>query len=169
MLYFGLSAIVFVPIFKTITHLPPYVGMMFSLAVVAIFAEIYSNARFSLTTVDTNSDDAAHYSPVHKALSGIELPSILFFLGILMAVAGLESLGILFNFANEMNATFHVGYRATYCGLQCIRFSGDVDGVASAVIDNVPLVAASIGMFSDPIDSPFGILLPMQREQVEVC
>ena len=105
MLYLGLSAIVFVPIFKTVTHLPPYVGMMLSLAVVAIFAEIYSNARFSLTTVDTNSDDAAHYSPVHKALSGIELPSILFFLGILMAVAGLESLGILFNFANEMNAT----------------------------------------------------------------
>ncbi len=58
MLYLGLSAIVFVPIFKTVTHLPPYVGMMLSLAVVAIFAEIYSNARFSLTTVDVNSDES---------------------------------------------------------------------------------------------------------------
>jgi Na+/H+ antiporter NhaD/arsenite permease-like protein len=155
MLYLGLSAIVFVPIFKTVTHLPPYVGMMLSLAVVAIFAEIYSNARFSLTTVDTNSDDAAHYSPVHKALSGIELPSILFFLGILMAVAGLESLGILFNFANEMNATVPMlGTEPLIAGYNVSDLVVMLMGVASAVIDNVPLVAASIGMFSDPVDSP---------------
>ncbi len=155
MLYLGLSAIVFVPIFKTVTHLPPYVGMMLSLAVVAIFAEIYSNARFSLTTVDENSDEASHYSPVHKALSGIELPSILFFLGILMAVAGLESLGILFNFANEMNATVPMlGTEPLIAGYNVSDMVVMLMGVASAVIDNVPLVAASIGMFSDPIDSP---------------
>jgi len=155
MLYLGLSAIVFVPIFKTVTHLPPYVGMMLSLAVVAIFAEIYSNARFSLTTVDTNSDEASHYSPVHKALSGIELPSILFFLGILMAVAGLESLGVLFNFANEMNATVPMlGTEPIIEGYNVSDMVVMLMGVASAVIDNVPLVAASIGMFSDPIDSP---------------
>ncbi len=156
MLYLGLSAIVFVPIFKTVTHLPPYVGMMLSLAVVAIFAEIYSNARFSLTTVDVNSDEAAgHYSPVHKALSGIELPSILFFLGILMAVAGLESLGVLFNFANEMNATVPMlGTEPIIAGYNVSDLVVMLMGVASAVIDNVPLVAASIGMFSDPVDSP---------------
>ncbi len=155
MLYLGLSAIVFVPIFKTVTHLPPYVGMMLSLAVVAIFAEIYSNARFSLTTVDLDSDEASHYSPVHKALSGIELPSILFFLGILMAVAGLESLGVLFNFANEMNATVPMlGTEPLIAGYSVSDLVVMLMGVASAVIDNVPLVAASIGMFSDPIDSP---------------
>ena len=155
MLYLGLSAIVFVPIFKTVTHLPPYVGMMLSLAVVAIFAEIYSNARFSLTTVDANSDEASHYSPVHKALSGIELPSILFFLGILMAVAGLESLGVLFNFANEMNATVPMlGTEPIIAGYNVSDLVVMLMGVASAVIDNVPLVAASIGMFSDPVDSP---------------
>ena len=155
MLYLGLSAIVFVPVFKTVTHLPPYVGMMLSLAVVAIFAEIYSNARFSLTTVDSNSDEAAHYSPVHKALSGIELPSILFFLGILMAVAGLESLGALFNFANEMNATVPMlGTEPLIAGYSVSDLVVMLMGVASAVIDNVPLVAASIGMFSDPVDSP---------------
>lgn len=155
MLYLGLSAIVFVPIFKTITHLPPYVGMMLSLAVVAIFAEIYSNARFSLTTVNVNSDEASHYSPVHKALSGIELPSILFFLGILMAVAGLESLGVLFNFANEMNATVPMlGTEPVIAGYSVSDLVVMLMGVASAVIDNVPLVAASIGMFSDPVDSP---------------
>ena len=155
MLYLGLSAIVFVPIFKTVTHLPPYVGMMLSLAVVAIFAEIYSNARFSLTTVDVDSDEASHYSPVHKALSGIELPSILFFLGILMAVAGLESLGVLFNFANEMNATVPMlGTEPIIAGYNVSDLVVMLMGVASAVIDNVPLVAASIGMFSDPVDSP---------------
>jgi Na+/H+ antiporter NhaD/arsenite permease-like protein len=157
MLYLGLSAIVFVPIFKTVTHLPPYVGMMLSLAVVAIFAEIYSNARFSLTTVNVNTDegDAGHYSPVHKALSGIELPSILFFLGILMAVAGLESLGVLFNFANEMNATVPMlGTEPIIAGYNVSDLVVMLMGVASAVIDNVPLVAASIGMFSDPVDSP---------------
>ncbi|MCA0933614.1 sodium:proton antiporter NhaD [Lutimonas saemankumensis] len=155
MLYLGLSAIVFVPIFKTVTHLPPYVGMMLSLAVVAIFAEIYSNARITLTSVDLDSDAAGHHSPVHKALSGIELPSILFFLGILMAVAALESLGILFNFANEMNKTVPMlGTEPTIENYNVSDLVVMLMGVASAVIDNVPLVAASIGMFSDPQDSP---------------
>jgi Na+/H+ antiporter NhaD/arsenite permease-like protein len=155
MLYLGLSAIVFVPIFKTVTHLPPYVGMMLSLAVVASFAEIYSNARISLTSISADSDEAGHYSPVHKALSGIELPSILFFLGILMAVAALESLGVLFNFANDMNAAVPMlGTEPTIAGYNVSDTVVMLMGVASAVIDNVPLVAASIGMFSDPVDSP---------------
>jgi len=95
MLYLGLGAIIFVPIFKVATHLPPYVGMMLSLGIVAIFAEIYSSSKFSMTDHDSEESDAhAHHSPVHHSLSKIELPSILFFLGILMAVAALESLGI---------------------------------------------------------------------------
>jgi Na+/H+ antiporter NhaD/arsenite permease-like protein len=155
MLYLGLGSIVFVPVFKTVTHLPPYVGMMLSLAVVAIFAEIFSNARISLTQIDAESDEAAQYSPVHKALSGIELPSILFFLGILMAVAALESLGVLFNFAQGMNETIPmIGTEPAIAGYKVSDLVVLLMGVASAVIDNVPLVAASIGMFSDPIDSP---------------
>jgi len=106
MLYLGLGAIVFVPFFKTFTHLPPYVGMMLSLGVVATFAEIFSNSKFSISSVEGEQAkehaDSAHYSPVHQALSKIEMPSILFFLGILMAVAALESLGILFNFADSL-------------------------------------------------------------------
>jgi Na+/H+ antiporter NhaD/arsenite permease-like protein len=89
MLYLGLSAIIFVPIFKMVTHLPPYVGMMLSLGVVAVFAEIYTSSKFSLD----GSSEHSHSSPVHYSLTKIELPSILFFLGILMAVAALESLG----------------------------------------------------------------------------
>jgi Na+/H+ antiporter NhaD/arsenite permease-like protein len=155
MLYLGLGAIVFVPVFKTVTHLPPYVGMMLSLSVVASFAEIFSNARISLSSIDEDSDAAAHYSPVHKALSGIELPSILFFLGILMAVAALESLGVLFNFAQQMNESIPmIGTEPDIAGYSVSDLVVLLLGVSSAVIDNVPLVAASIGMFSEPLDSP---------------
>ncbi len=146
MLYLGLSAIVFVPIFKTVTHLPPYIGMMLSLAVVAAFAEIYSNRLFSMSSIGEDqdaSDAAAHHSPVHKSLGKVEMPSILFFLGILMAVAALESLGMLFNFAIDLDKA--VPNRDIVVGIL---------GLGSAVIDNVPLVAASIGMFSEPLDHP---------------
>ena len=143
MLYLGLSAIVFVPVFKTITHLPPYVGMMLSLAVVATFAEIFSKAKINITSIDEESDAHQTNSPVHKSLSKIELPSILFFLGILLAVAALESLGLLFNFAEGLNTA--IPNTDIVIGLF---------GIGSAVIDNVPLVAASMGMFSMSIDDP---------------
>ncbi len=152
MLYLGLGAIVFVPVFKVITHLPPYVGMMLSLGVVAIFAEIYSNSKFSMTEVDSEESDAhAMHSPVHHSLSKIELPSILFFLGILMAVAALESLGILFGAADWLRGnTPQLGTELHEGGVSdlVVLFLG----IGSAVIDNVPLVAASLGMFSEPID-----------------
>ena len=143
MLYLGLSAIVFVPIFKTVTHLPPYVGMMFSLAIVATFAEIFSATKISITSIDDKHDEASHHSPVHKSLSKIELPSILFFLGILLAVAALESLGLLFGFADGINAAI------PNTDIVVMLF-----GLGSAVIDNVPLVAASMGMFSEPTNNP---------------
>ena len=144
MLYLGLGSIVFVPFFKTITHLPPYVGMMLSLAIVATFAEIYSSAKFSISSIDgTEHADHAHHSPVHKALSKIELPSILFFLGILLAVAALESLGYLFEYAESMNKA-----------IPNTDIVVMILGVGSAIIDNVPLVAASMGMFSESIDNP---------------
>jgi len=104
MLVLGLGSIVCVPVFKIITHLPPYVGMMLALGVVAVFAEIYSNREFSLSQAtgpdpDGNANESSHHeSPVHKSLTKIEMPSILFFLGILLAVAALESLGLLFVF-----------------------------------------------------------------------
>jgi Na+/H+ antiporter NhaD/arsenite permease-like protein len=130
MLLIGLGAIIFVPIFKTVTHLPPYIGMMLSLSFVAIVAEVRSSREFKM------SDVAHHQSPVHKSLGKIEMPSILFFLGILMAVAALESVGMI----------FHAG--------ELVRsvISDDVFvvllGFGSAVIDNVPLVAAAMGMFT---------------------
>tara|TARA_R110002126_G_scaffold291535_1_gene453460 strand:- start:6778 stop:8193 length:1416 start_codon:yes stop_codon:yes gene_type:complete len=159
MLYLGLGAIVFVPIFKTVTHLPPYVGMMLSLAVVATFAEIYSNSKFSISSVEGEQAEehasSAHHSPVHASLSKIEMPSILFFLGILMAVAALESLGILFNFASTLQET--IPMMGTEMHTEGTTGVSDLVvmllGVGSAVIDNVPLVAASLGMFSEPLDN----------------
>ena len=143
MLFIGLTAIIFVPIFKILTHLPPYVGMMLSLAVVATFAEIFSNAKINITSIDEDHEKHSSHSPVHSSLSRIELPSILFFLGILMAVAALESLGMLFEFAETINNTIP---------------NSDIVvmllGFGSAIIDNVPLVAASMGMFSQLIDDP---------------
>lgn len=135
MLYLGLTAIVFVPVFKTITHLPPYVGMMLSLGVVWLVAEY-------IKPVENYDHETKHKFSVHKALGKIEMSSILFFLGILLAVAALESLGMLFNFATWLDQTIP---------------SQDLVvmllGAGSAVIDNVPLVAASIGMFNAPMDA----------------
>ena len=143
MLYLGLGSILFVPFFKQITHLPPYVGMMLSLAVVAAFAELYSSAKFSMSNIDETADDHAIHSPVHAALTKIELPSMLCFLGILMAVGALESLGLLFNFAGQLTQA-----------IPNMDIVVSLFGVISAVIDNVPLVAASMGMFSQGPDDP---------------
>jgi len=143
MLFIGLGSILFVPIFKTVTHLPPYVGMMLSLAFVATLAEIFSNKKFNLSKVDEDHEEESDHSPVHASLTKIELPSILFFLGILMAVGALESLGILYNFADLINDTI------SNQDIVIVLL-----GHLSAVIDNVPLVAASIGMFPEVIDNP---------------
>ena len=142
MLYLGLGSILFVPIFKTVTHLPPYVGMMLSLAVVSVFAEVYSRSKAFVEAKSHNSN-GTHHNPVHVALTKIEMPSILFFLGILMAVAALESLGLLFGFAQDLNAA-----------IPNSDIVVAIFGFISAIIDNVPLVAASMGMFSEPVDHP---------------
>jgi Na+/H+ antiporter NhaD/arsenite permease-like protein len=129
MLIIGLVLIISVPVFKTITHLPPYLGMMLALGIYAVIAEIKSNREFSLQDTHGNS-------PTMKALGKIEMPSILFFLGILMTIASMESLGMIFQFGQTVSASIPLEI-----------FAGAL-GIASSIIDNVPLVAASIGMFS---------------------
>ena len=142
-LIIGLSSIVFVPIFKIITDLPPYVGMMLSLAVVSIIAESF-NAKLA-------GPSDGHHSPIHYALTKIEMPSILFFLGILMAVGALEALGIVFGVGQLLVSTFENVDWVLFGGLDIVVF---VLGFLSAAIDNVPLVAASMGMFGEAIDNP---------------
>lgn len=132
MLIAGLAGLVFVPIFKVVTHLPPYVGMMLSLGVVWLISEyIHPDETF---------EDKHHYS-AHNALSRIEMSSILFFLGILMAVAALESMGVLLTLAQAMDSV--IESRDVVIG---------VLGLGSALIDNVPLVAAAMGMYAEPMD-----------------
>jgi len=143
-LYLGLLSIVFVPVFKTLTHLPPYVGMMLSLSIVALVAEIITARQFSMSNFSdkvNNEGDGHHISPTFRALTKIEMPSILFFLGILMTVAALESLGMIFVFGKDVLAS----------GMDLDLFVILLGG-GSAVIDNVPLVAASMGMFQEPMD-----------------
>ena len=148
-LIIGLLSIVFVPIFKLITGLPPFVGMMFSLAIVATISEVYRNIlKNSPNAVE---EELYSHSPVHHALTKIEMPSILFFLGILMAVGALEALGIVFNTGEWLVNTFESSGFAIFKGLDIVVF---ILGFLSAAIDNVPLVAASMGMFGQGVDDP---------------
>lgn len=134
--FVGIAALVFVPIFKTITHLPPYLGMLFGLSVLWILTEIisrkHSKEDFTLPTA-------------MKTLEHVDSPSILFFLGILMAVACLETCGALAMLANGLNNTFidmHMGDEPI--GFFLIDL---IIGVLSSIVDNVPLVAATMGMY----------------------
>jgi Na+/H+ antiporter NhaD/arsenite permease-like protein len=136
MLLLGIGALVFVPIFKTITHLPPYIGMLLGLGVLWVVSEF----------INPEADEAPrkHFS-ASGALQRIDSSSVLFFLGILLAVGALESMTILSSFASWLDAT--VGSQSVIVTLI---------GLLSAVIDNVPLVAASMGMYdlaTYPIDS----------------
>ena len=130
-LIIGFLSIIFVPVFKSVTHLPPYIGMMFALATMWFFSEFMKPKE---------TEEAPSLS-VHRALSRIEISSILFFLGILLAVAALESIGILFHFAEWLDTA-----------IPNKNIVVMLLGMASSIIDNVPLVAASIGMFLAPID-----------------
>jgi len=128
MLFIGVAALISVPIFKTVTHLPPYLGMLLGLGVIWVVSEL----------INPDLDDAVkkHYSAAH-ALTRIDMPSVLFFLGILLAVGALQSMSTLINFAEYLN---HL--------LGDNRVIITLIGVLSSIVDNVPLVAASMGMYS---------------------
>lgn len=123
----GIGSLIFVPIFKTVTHLPPYLGILFGLAVVWMVSEILHKNK--------DEEEKRKYS-VAYALSKIDTTSILFFLGILLAISALETAHILSDLATWLDKTV---------GNQNIIVMAI--GLASAVIDNVPLVAASMGMY----------------------
>ena len=138
MLIAGVCGLLFVPVFKTITHLPPYMGMMLSLGIVWLISEyLQPEEKFK-----TN-----HISSAKTALSRIDTSSILFFLGILMGVGALESLGQLSAFAGLMNVALpaETNFLPNVTGTDIVIL---LLGFGSAIIDNVPLVAAAMGMYS---------------------
>lgn len=130
-LILGLSMLIMVPIFKTLTHLPPFMGMMLGLGFLWIVTDIMHRKH----TEDQPENGKGR--TLVDVLTRIDLPSILFFLGILLAVASLEVSGILHSLSQFLDEK--VG------NLNSIVIS---IGLASAVIDNVPLVAATQGMYS---------------------
>lgn len=128
MFYMGLSILVLVPVFKTVTHLPPFMGILFGLGILWLVGDLLHRNK-----VDEDKD---HFTLVH-ALSKIDMGSIVFFIGILLAVATLEHTHILTSLAQWMDQAV---------GRQDVIVM--IIGLASAVVDNVPLVAASMGMYS---------------------
>ena len=137
--FMGVAALVFVPVFKILTHLKPYMGIMLGLSILWITTEILhktgqiNNSKYTITEV----------------LSHIDMPSVLFFLGILLAVGGLQSAGHLSMLAGSLDSAFNGNY----------YLIDMVIGVLSSIIDNVPLVAGAMGMYDFPMDHMFWIFL----------
>jgi Na+/H+ antiporter NhaD/arsenite permease-like protein len=128
MLILGIGIMLGVPVFKMVTHLPPYMGMMAGLGILWVVSEL----------IHPELDDAIRKNyTAAAALSRIDVPSILFFLGILLAVGALESMLTLHNFSEFLSEKI---------GDQRVIIS--LIGIMSAIVDNVPLVAATMGMYS---------------------
>ncbi len=127
MFFTGIGALLFVPVFKTITHLPPYMGMMLGLSVVWIVSEIIHS--------DKDEEERKEFSAA-KALSRIDSASMLFFFGILIAIGALGEIGILRSLATLLDDT-----------LGSIDVVVIVIGVLSSIVDNVPLVAGAMEMY----------------------
>lgn len=123
----GIGGLLFVPIFKTVTHLPPFMGMMLSLSIIWIATEIIHSRKIY--------EEKNRYS-VLSALRKIDMPSVLFFLGILLAVAALGEAGQLLHLAGVLKDSLNNIYAINIA-----------IGALSAIIDNVPLVAASMNMY----------------------
>ena len=128
MLFMGIGALLFVPVFKTITHLPPYMGMLLGLGILWVTTEILHKRN--------HKEDRSNLT-VSKILQKVDVPTVLFFLGILTAVASLQSAGHLSLLAAWLD-------EATNKNIYVIDTA---IGILSSVIDNVPLVAGTMGMY----------------------
>jgi Na+/H+ antiporter NhaD/arsenite permease-like protein len=132
LLILGVGGLLFVPVFKTLTHLPPYMGMLFSLSVIWVVTEIMHKNK------DTEVKNKLR--PIN-ILRKVDTPTVLFFLGILSAVAALQSAGHLNILAQKLDEA-----------LGNVYLIGMAIGVLSSIVDNVPLVAGAMGMY--PVLSP---------------
>jgi Na+/H+ antiporter NhaD/arsenite permease-like protein len=138
----GTAALVFVPVFKTVTGLPPFLGILLALGVLWALTEIIHKRK---------NDEIKNHLSVAGALQRVDSQSILFFLGILLAISALESTGQLHALASAMDR--HIG------NVNVITMS---IGLSSSVVDNVPLVAAAQGMYpltTFPVDHHFWLFL----------
>ena len=129
--FLGVGGLVFVPIFKTITHLPPFVGILLVLGVLWTVTEVF------YARLKAPEEKGAMQKRVSTMLARIDMSTILFFLGILMAVACLETIGVLTMLGEQLDVTFE-GNHYLVTG---------IIGVLSSIVDNVPLVAGCMGMY----------------------
>lgn len=129
--FLGVGGLIFVPIFKSITHLPPFVGILLVLGVLWTVSEIFYRH------LGHTEEKGAMQKRVTNMLSRIDMSTILFFLGILMAVACLETIGVLVQLGQGLNIVFE-GNHFLVTG---------IIGVLSSIVDNVPLVAGCMGMY----------------------
>jgi Na+/H+ antiporter NhaD/arsenite permease-like protein len=129
--FLGVGGLIFVPIFKSITHLPPFVGILLVLGVLWTVTEVF------YAHLKNPEEKGAMQKRVSQMLSRIDMSTILFFLGILMAVACLETIGVLTMLGQGLNETFD-GNHYLITG---------IIGVLSSIVDNVPLVAGCMGMY----------------------
>lgn len=127
----GVGGLIFVPVFKSITHLPPFVGILLVLGVLWTVTEIFYRH------LHRSNDEGGTQKRVVNILSRIDISTILFFLGILMAVACLEVIGVLALLGQGLNVAFD-GNHYMVTG---------IIGVLSSIVDNVPLVAGCMGMY----------------------
>ena len=123
----GVASLIFVPVFKTLTGMPPFIGMMISLSIMWLLTEVLAN-KYKF--------DKSFGGRVSQAVRNIDMPTILFFLGILMAVGALQAAGILSEIAHFLDRTIHEPF-----------IINTIIGALSSVIDNVPLVAACMDMY----------------------
>ena len=133
--FLGVGGLIFVPIFKTITHLPPFVGILLVLGVLWTVTEIFYTGIHKEN--EDTADNTKTQKRVSKMLSRIDMDTILFFLGILMAVGCLETIGALTLLGQTLDTTFN-GNHYLVTG---------IIGVLSSIVDNVPLVAGCMGMY----------------------
>lgn len=137
----GVGGLLFVPLFKSFTHLPPFMGMLFSLGVLWVTTEVLHRRK----------EEPTQELSVATVIRRIDTPSVLFFLGILLAVASLQTAGQLATLATALDETFGNIY-----------IVNTLIGLLSAVVDNVPLVAGAMGMYPltvYPVDHAFWELL----------
>ncbi|NPD91659.1 sodium:proton antiporter NhaD [Xylanibacter muris] len=127
----GIGGLIFVPIFKSITHLPPFVGILLVLGVLWTVTEVF------YSRLNLGEDKNGMQKRVTNMLSRIDMSTILFFLGILMAVACLETIGVLTMLGNSLDTAFDGNY---------YMITGII-GILSSIVDNVPLVAGCMGMY----------------------
>ena len=126
--WLGVGGLVFVPIFKTLTHLPPFMGILLVLGILWTVTEIFHH---------NTAEDDTMAKRVSDLLSRIDLSTIMFFLGILMAVAVLQEIGVLTALGQGLNTAFSGNY----------YLINGIIGVLSSIVDNVPLVAGCMGMY----------------------